>query len=91
MSGETTVVFTECPVIDIFIAVQESAQMFDIIRDSRTTDLARVFGRSLKDIYAVFRTQISTKNNNWASNYEKKLKQYQKSIDKLNEIFAERS
>lgn len=69
----------------------ESAQMFDIIRDSRTTDLARVFGRSLKDIYAVFRTQISTKNNNWASNYEKKLKQYQKSIDKLNENFSSKS
>ena len=67
----------------------ESAQMFDIIRDSRTTDLARVFGRSLKDVYAVFRMQIVEKNKNWASNYEKKLKQYQKSIDALNEIFTE--
>jgi len=65
----------------------ESAQMFDIIRDSRVTDLARVFGRSLNDVYAVFRMQIVNKNKNWASNYEKNLKSYQKSINALNETF----
>ena len=69
----------------------ESAQMFDIIRDSRMTDPARIFGRSLNNIYAVFRFQIEEKNQNWASNYEKHLKEYQTSIDKLNENFSSRS
>lgn len=67
----------------------DSARMFDIIRQSRTTDHARTFGRNLADIYAVFRTQLTDKNKNWASNYEKKLKKYQKSIDALSAIFTE--
>ena len=62
----------------------ETAQMFDIIRETIVFDFGRVFTNSMSGMtYALFRDAVATKKNNWISIYEKNEKKLTAALEKV--------
>lgn len=62
----------------------ESAQMFDIIRETIVFDFGRVFTNSMSALtYSLFRDAVSAGKDNWVSIYEKNEKKLIASLEKV--------
>ena len=62
----------------------ESAQMFDIIRETIVFDFGRVFTNSMGSLtFSLFRDAVASKKDNWISIYEKNENKLTKALDKV--------
>ncbi len=62
----------------------ESAQMFDIIRETIVFDFGRVFTNSMNSMtFSLFRDALSSKKDNWISIYEKNENKLTAALDKV--------
>jgi ABC-type sugar transport system, periplasmic component len=66
----------------------DSAEMLDIIRKDMTYDFGYVHSMSLDYIFSMFGDMIGTKNNTFASTYEKKAKSLNKLLETLLKNYA---
>jgi len=66
----------------------DSAEMLDIIRQDMTYDFAYVHTMSLDYIFSMFGDMIGTKNNTFASTYERKAKSLEKLLENLLKNYA---
>ena len=65
-----------------------TGQMYDIIRDTVTFDIGRIFSSSLIG-QGLFRNSISGNRNSWASDVKANLKPLEKKLEKLSDAFAD--
>lgn len=63
-----------------------SAEMYDLIRESLTFDIGRIFSKSLIS-QSDFRNALENNQNTWASITKVRQKEMEKKLDKLMEIF----
>lgn len=62
----------------------ESAQMFDIIRETIVFDFGRVFTNSMNSMtFSLFRDAVASKKDNWISIYEKNEKKLTAALEKV--------
>lgn len=66
----------------------DSAEMLDIIRQDMTFDFAYVHTMSLEYVFSMFGDMIGSKNNTFASTYEKKAKTLNKMLENLLKNYA---
>ena len=69
---------------------EESAWMYDIIREGVTFDLGRIFTASFNDqTYGMFRSSLQTNNANWVSTFEKNERVLKKNLASIVDAFME--
>lgn len=64
-----------------------TGQMYDIIRDTVSFDIGRIFSASLID-QGLFRNSIANNRNSWASDVKANLKPLEKKLEKLAAAFS---